>query len=77
MDSLDHFELSEEEVLDLTLKNNKGIIKIVLEDKYEKSDYEETNHMMKSSSTSLGHLPGEEFIVDNENEDVKEIESFQ
>jgi len=31
LDSLDYFKLSEEEVLDLALKNNKGIVKIVLE----------------------------------------------
>ena len=31
LDSLDYFTLSEEKVLDLALKNNKGIVKIVLE----------------------------------------------
>ena len=31
LDSLDYFKLSEEKVLDLALKNNKGIVKIVLE----------------------------------------------
>jgi len=56
--------------LDLTLKN-KRIVEIVLEDEYEESDYEETSHMMKSNSISLGDLQGEELIIDNENEDVK------
>ena len=44
--SLDYFELSEEEALDLTLNNNKRIVEIILEDKYKESDYEETNHMI-------------------------------
>ena len=50
---------------------NKGIAEIVLEDEHEASDYKETSHMMESSSTSLGDLQGEEFVIDNENEDVK------
>ena len=69
--SLDYFELSEDESLDLTLKNNKGIVEIVLKDEYEESDYEGTNHIMESSSISLGDLQEEEFVVDNKNEKVK------
>ena len=53
------------------MKNNKGIGKIVVEDEYEESDYEETNHMKKSGSISLGDLQGEEFIIDNDSEEVK------
>ena len=71
LDNLDCFELDEEEALDLALKNNKEIVKIVLEDKYDESDHEETIHMMKSSSISLDDLQGEEFVVDNKNEEVK------
>ena len=41
MGSLDYFELTEDEALDLALKNNKGIVAIVLEDKYEESNYEQ------------------------------------
>jgi len=44
--SLDYFEISEEEALDLALKN-KGTVEIVMED--EESDYEEMSHMMESS----------------------------
>ena len=43
----------------------------MLEDEYKKSDYEETSHIMKSSSISLGNLQGEEFVIDNQNEEVK------
>ena len=68
--SLDYFEISEEEVLDLALNNNKGIFEITI-DEEEEIDYEDTSHMMKSSSISLGDLQGEQFTVDNENEDVK------
>jgi len=68
---VDCFEFSEEEALDLTLKNNEGIIEIVLKDKYEESEYKETSHMMENSSISLCDPQGEEFIIDNENEDVK------
>jgi len=35
LDSLDYFELKGEEALGLVLKNNKGIIKIVMEDEYK------------------------------------------
>ena len=56
MESLDCFELSEKEVLDLALKNKKGIVEIILEDEYEESDYEEGNHMTESSSISLRDL---------------------
>ena len=76
MDSLDYFEISKEEALDLALKNNKGIVEIALEDEHEKRDNEETSHMMESSWISLGDLQGEEFIVDNENEDVKVDQVF-
>ena len=34
--SLGYFELSEAEALEFTLKNNKGIVQIVLEDECEK-----------------------------------------
>ena len=51
--SLDYFELSEEEALDLTLKNNEGIVEIVLEDEYKESASKETSHMIESSSISL------------------------
>jgi len=43
-----------------------------MEDKYEESDYEGMSNMMESSSISLGDLQGEEFTVDNKNEDIKE-----
>jgi len=42
-----------------------------MEEEYEETDYEETSHMMESSSINLGDLLGEEFTVDNKNEDVK------
>ena len=71
MSGPDYFELSKEEALDLALKNNKQIVEIVSEDKYEESNYKETSYMMKSSSISLGDLQDEEFIIDIENEDVK------
>jgi len=70
--SLDYFEISEEEALDLTLNNNKGIVDVTIEEEeYEETDYEETSHMMENSSFSIGDLQGEEFTVDTENEDVK------
>ena len=56
LSSLDYCEFIEEQGLALALKINKGIFKIVLEDKYEGSDYEGTSHMMKSSSISFGDL---------------------
>jgi len=43
-----------------------------LDNEYEESDYEETSHMKESSSISLGDLQGEEFVVDNDHEEVKE-----
>ena len=43
-----------------------------MENVQEESDYKETSHMMKSSSISLANVQGEEFIVDNDNEKVKE-----
>ena len=48
----------------------------MLEDRYKESDYKETSHMMESSLIILGNLQGEEFIVDNENENLKEIGYF-
>ena len=50
--SLDYVELSEDETLDLTLGNNKGIVEIIEDNEYEESDYEETSHMLESSSVS-------------------------
>ena len=47
LSSIDYFELSVEEALDLTLKNNKKIVEIVVEDEHEESDYEKTSHMME------------------------------
>ena len=48
------------------------IVDILIKDEYEESDYKETSHMMESSSISLGDPQGEEFIVDNDHEEVKE-----
>ena len=70
--SLDYVELSEDKALDLALSNNKGIVEIILDNEYEKSDYEETSYMMGSSFVILGDLQGEDFIVDNDHEEVKE-----
>ena len=71
--SLDYFEISKDEALDLALHNNKGIVEVTIdEEEYEEIEYEESSHMMESSAISLGELQGEEFTVDNENEDVKE-----
>ena len=69
--SLDYVKLSEDEALDLTLNNNKGIVEIILDNEYEESNYEEISHMMESSSITLGELQGEEFVVDNDNKEVK------
>ena len=44
---------------------------MILDNKHEESDYKETSHMMESSSISHGDLQGEEFVVDNDNEEVK------
>ena len=66
-----YFELIEDEALDVGLNNNKGIVEIILDNEYEESDYEETRHMMESSSISVTDLQGEEFVVDNDNEEVK------
>ena len=71
MGSLDYVELSEDEALDLALSNNKGIVEIIEDNEYEESDYEETSYMMESSSVSLGDPQGEEFVVDNDHEEVK------
>jgi len=52
--SLDYFEISEEEALDLALNNNKGIVEITRdEEEYEETEYEESSHMMESSAISL------------------------
>jgi len=69
--SLDYVELSEDEALDLAVGNNKEIVEIIEDDEYEENDYEETSHMMESSAVSLGDLQGEEFVVDNNHEEVK------
>ena len=37
----------------------------------KKSDYKERSHIMESGSISLGDLQGEEFVLDNDNEEVK------
>ena len=71
MGSLDYVELSEDETLELALGNNKGIVEIIDDNKYKESDYEETSHMIESISVSLGDLHGEEFVVDNDHEEVK------
>jgi len=42
-----------------------------VENEYEESDYKRSSHMIESSLISHGDLQGEEFIIDNENEDVK------
>jgi len=42
-----------------------------MEDKHEESDYEKISHMIQSSSISLDDLQWKDFIVDNENEEVK------
>jgi len=68
--SIDYFELSEEEALDLALSNNKGIVEIILEDEYEEIHCEEASYMMESSLISLGDLQGGEFVVDHENKEV-------
>ena len=54
--SLDYVELSEAEALDLALSNNKGIVKIIMDNEYRESDYEETSHVMDSSLVSLADL---------------------
>jgi len=54
--SLDYFEIREKEELGLDLKNNTGIVEIVLEDECEKNDYEATSYTIESSSISLGDL---------------------
>jgi len=52
------------------------MVEIILDNEYEGSDYEEIRHMMESGSISLGDLQEEEFVADNDNEEVKEIGSF-
>jgi len=42
-----------------------------LDNEYEESNYEETNHIMENSLISLGDLQGEEFVIDNDNEEIK------
>ena len=42
-----------------------------MNNEYKESDHEETNDMMESGSISLSDLQGEEFVVDNGNEEVK------
>ena len=69
--SLDYVELGEDEALDQALDNNKGIVEIIENNEYKESDYEETSHMMESSSVCLGDLHEEEFMVDSDYEEVK------
>ena len=69
---VNYFQLCKQGALDLVLNDNKGIVDIILEDEYEESNYEETTHMMESSSISLGNLQGEEFVLDNENKEINE-----
>ena len=47
-----------------------------MDNEYEKSDYEETSHMMESSLVGLADIWGEEFVVDNDHKKVKEIRFF-
>jgi len=56
---------------ELALRNNMGIIDIVLKDKYKESDYEKISHIIESSSISFSNLKGEKFTVDNENKYIK------
>ena len=63
MGGLDYVEPSKDEVVDLALKKNKGVVKMVLEDRHEESDCEEASNMIKSSSISFGDLQGEEIVV--------------
>ena len=56
LESLDYVEFSENEALDLSLNNNKGIVEIILDNEDEESDYKETSYMMKSSSINPGDL---------------------
>jgi len=69
--SLDYVKLSEDEALDLALSNNKEIVEIILDNEYEERDYEETSYMMESNSVSLGDIQEQEFVVDNDHEEVK------
>jgi len=71
LSTLDYVELSEDESLNLILNSNKETVKIILDNEHEESDYEKTSHMIESSSISLGDLQREEFVADNENEEVK------
>ena len=55
--SLDYFEISKEEALDLALNNNKGIVEITTgEEEYEETEYEKSSYMVESSAVSLGEL---------------------
>ena len=48
LDSIDYFEISDEEkAIDLALKNNKGIVEILMDDEYKESECKETSHMME------------------------------
>ena len=42
-----------------------------MDNEYEEGHYEETSHIMKSSSVGLGDLQGEEFVIDNDHKEVK------
>ena len=46
--SLDYVEISEDEVVELAINNNKGIVEVVEEEEEnEESDYKEVNEMMQ------------------------------
>ena len=47
MGSLDYFALTKEEAVDVILKTNKRIVKIVVEDEYQGNGYKETSHTIK------------------------------
>ena len=51
MGSIDYFEISEDEALDLALNNNKGIVEIKIdEEEYEEIGYEESSHCLLYTS---------------------------
>ena len=60
----------------MPLKNNKGIVEIVMVDEYEESNYRETSHMMENSSIILEYLQWKEFTIDYESKEIKEMETF-
>jgi len=52
--------LAKKEALDLTLKNNEGIVEITMDDEYKESDSEKTSYMIENSLISVGDFEGEE-----------------